>query len=98
MQLFLFLGLLTIGTMILFVVLRPSKVKVGELVDGPMVLPLYKIGKGYSAWTGVDYTPIKKEFSICNERLCPLKEGEQVTLKDKTYTVYLYDPDKYFNI
>ena len=83
----LFLGILLIGSIILYVLLTPTKVKVGELVDGPRVLALYKVGTVYKA--GPDYIPIKKEFSICNEKLCPLKRGEQVLVAGKKYTVQL---------
>jgi hypothetical protein len=89
MQPLFFLGILLIGSIILYVLLTPKKVKVGELVDGPRVLTLYKVGTAYKAWTGLDYIPIKKEFSICNERLCPLKQGEQVLVAGKKYTVQL---------
>ena len=84
----LFLGLLLIGLIILYVLLTPTKVKVGELVDGQTVLPLYKMGTVYKAWTG-KYIPIQKEFSICNEKLCPLKQGEEVLVEGKKYTVQL---------
>jgi hypothetical protein len=89
MQLLAFLGLLVIGSIVLYVLLTPTKVKMGELTDGPHVLTLYKVGTAYKAWTGIEYIPIQKEFSICNERLCPLKQGEQVTVKGKKYTVQL---------
>jgi hypothetical protein len=89
MKLSLFLGLLVIGSLVLYVLLTPSKVKVGELVHEKEVLTLYKVGTVYKAWTGMDYIPIQKEFSICNEKLCPLKQGEQVLVRDKKYTVQL---------
>jgi len=89
MQLPLFLGLLVIGSVVLYVLLTPSKVKVGELVHEKHVLALYKVGTVYKAWTGMEYIPIQKEFSICNEKLCPLKQGEQVLVGDKKYTVQL---------
>jgi|LauGreDrversion4_1035100.scaffolds.fasta_scaffold92206_4 hypothetical protein len=89
MQVLLFLGLLCIGAAILYVLLIPNKVKVGELVDGPTVLNLYKVGSVYKACTGSQYVQIQKEFSICNERLCPLQQGEQVMLNGKKYTVQL---------
>ena len=89
MQLPLFLGLLVIGSVVLYVLLTPSKVKVGELVHEKEVLTLYKVGTVYKAWTGMEYIPIQKEFSICNEKLCPLKQGEQVLVGDKKYTVQL---------
>jgi hypothetical protein len=89
MQLPLFLGLLVIGSVVLYVLLTPTKVKVGELVHEKEVLTLYKVGTVYKAWTGTDYIPIQKEFSICNEKLCPLKQGEQVLVRDKKYTVQL---------
>jgi hypothetical protein len=89
MQVPLFLGLLVIGTVVLYVLLTPSKVKVGDLVHEKEVLALYKVGTVYKAWTGMEYIPIQKEFSICNEKLCPLKQGEQVLVGDKKYTVQL---------
>ena len=89
MQLLLFVGLLCIGAAILYVLLIPSKVKVGELVNGPTVLSLYKVGTVYKAFTGSQYVQIQKEFSICNERLCPLQQGEQVMVDGKKYTVQL---------
>ena len=89
MQLPLFLGLLVIGSVVLYVLLTPSKVKVGDLVHEKEVLTLYKVGTVYKAWTGMEYIPIQKEFSICNEKLCPLKQGEQVLVGDKKYTVQL---------
>jgi hypothetical protein len=89
MQLLLFIGLLCIGALILYVVVTPTKVKVGDLVEGKNVIPLYKIGTCYKAWTGVQYIPIKKEFSICTEHLCPLKQGEEVLVEGKKYTVQI---------
>ena len=89
MQVPLFLGLLVIGTVVLYVLLTPSKVKVGDLVHEKEVLALYKVGTVYKAWTGMEYIPIQKEFSICNEKLCPLKQGEHVLVGDKKYTVQL---------
>lgn len=89
MQVPLFLGLLVIGSVVLYVLLTPSKVKVGDLVHEKEVLALYKVGTVYKAWTGMEYIPIQKEFSICNEKLCPLKQGEQVLVGDKKYTVQL---------
>jgi hypothetical protein len=89
LSLILFFALLVIGSSVFYVLLTPSKIKVGELVDGPKVLVLYKVGTVYKAWTGSDYIPIQKEFSICNEKLCPLKEGEQVLVEGKKYTVQL---------
>jgi hypothetical protein len=85
----LFLGLLVIGAIVLYVLLMPTKIKVGELVEGQNVLTLYKVGTVYKAWTGIQYIPIQKEFSICNERLCPLKQGEEVIVAGKKYTVQL---------
>lgn len=89
MKLIVFTGLLCIGIFILYVFLMPSKVKVGELVHGPEVYELYKIGQGYKAWTGIRYIQLQKEFSICNERLCPLKQDEEVLVDGKKYTVNL---------
>ena len=89
MRVFLFLLLCCIGAAVLYVVLMPSKVKVGQVVDGQEVLPLYKVGTGYKVWTDFHYVPIQKEFSICNETLCPLKEGEEVKVNGKKYTVEL---------
>jgi hypothetical protein len=89
MQLLPFIGLLCVGAIVLYVLLSPTKIKVGELVDGPQVLSLYKVGTAYKAWTGVEYIPIQKEFSICNEKLCPLKQGEEVIVGDKKYTVQI---------
>jgi hypothetical protein len=89
MQLFLFLGLLCVGAAVLYIVITPTKVKVGELVHGPHSLTLYKVGTAYKAWTGAQYVPIQKEFSICNETLCPLQQGEEVLVEGKKYTVQL---------
>jgi len=89
MRVFLFLVLCCIGAAVLYVVLVPAKVKVGQLVDGPEVLPLYKVGTGYKAWKDFQYVQIQKEFSICNETLCPMKEGEEVKVNGKKYIVEL---------
>ena len=89
MQLVLFLGLLCIGAIVLYVVVSPTKVKVGDLVEGKNTIPLYKVGPSYKAWTGLQYVPIQKEFSICTERLCPLKQGEEVLVEGKKYTVQI---------
>ena len=89
MQLLPFIGLLCVGAIVLYVLLSPTKIKVGELVHGPHVLSLYKVGTVYKAWTGLEYIPIQKEFSICNEKLCPLTQGEEVIVGDKKYTVQL---------
>ena len=89
MQLLPFIGLLCVGAIVLYVLLSPTKIKVGELVHGQHVLSLYKVGTVYNAWTGVEYIPIQKEFSICNEKLCHLTQGEEVIVGDKKYTVQL---------